>query len=113
MKNINVLNQDKKTAPGALAVIGLLFLLPPLLFWLTVILKIGGGSDWVLRFWGYLPGFSLGVIIILLPIPSLILGVLAFRRIRKQGAKGTALSLITIALSVLFVVLCALAAFRP
>ena len=113
MKNTNALNQDKKAAPGALAVLGLLFLLPPLLFWLTVALKVGGGSDWIFRFWGYLPGFSLGVIIILLPIPSLILGVFAFRRIRKQGAKGIALSLMTIALSVLFVVLCTLAVFRP
>lgn len=112
MKNASSLNQDKKAVLSTLAVIGLLFLLPPLLFWLTVTLKISGGSDWIFRFWGYLPGFSLGVIILLLPIPSLILGVFAFRRIRKQGAKGTALSLITIALSVLFVALCALAAFR-
>ena len=103
----------KKSARHALIVIGLLFILPPFFFWLTVAMKFGGGTDVLFRFWSYLPSYMLDTIIMLLPIPSLLLGVLAFWQIKKRRGRGMPLAASLVILSILFMVLCTLAAFRP
>ena len=103
----------RKSARNALIIIGLLFILPPLFFWLTVAMKFGGGIDVLFRFWSYLPSYMLDTIIVLLPIPSLLLGAFAIWQIKKRQGKGLLLAASLVTLSILFIVLCTLAAFRP
>lgn len=103
----------KKTAKNALVIIGLLFALPPLLFWITVGLKFGGGDNLLSSFWSLLPSNLLKPMILLLPIPSLLIGLLAFWWIKRRKSGGLPLAATLIAISLSFLIFCAFAALRP
>jgi hypothetical protein len=90
-----------------------IFLIVPLAFWLVVWTNYRGGSGWLLRIWNYIPFEVFKILIVLLPLPALVLGMIALWRNRQEGGIKLIGSLGTVLLSIFFTILCSLAVLDP
>ncbi len=96
-----------------MAVLASLFILPPFFYWLTVTSRFTNSSDFLFRIWNYLPAKTFDAIILFLPIPSFFLSVYTLWKIQKHKARGILLCLITLCLSIAFLIFCILTVIKP
>ena len=66
-----------------------------------------------MRGWSYLPFEVFQVLVVLLPMPALVFGVIALWRNRRESGAKLIGSILTVLLSILFLMLCSLAVIKP
>jgi hypothetical protein len=91
-----------------------LFLLPPLVFWLSVQIGFNGESLGWLRLWRFLPDEFYPYLMLLLPLPTIVLGGLSLAKTTKSTSAGGVISgVLFVVLGILFEVYCVAKVFFP
>jgi hypothetical protein len=103
----------REASKNTLAILGFLFILFPLVFWISVGLKFGLGVDLIFNVWNLFYEDYLEFFLLLLPIPAFFLGLAAWWRGKIRHTDRITISMVTVLSSIASIIFWLLAAQRP
>ncbi|HEX7344451.1 MAG TPA: hypothetical protein VF398_09310 [bacterium] len=105
--------KSRKASKNTLAILGFLFVLFPLVFWVSVLLKFGLGVDLIFNIWNLFYEDYMEFFLLLLPIPAFFFGLAAWRRGKRRHTGRTAINAVTVLGSIASIIFWILAEQRP
>ena len=98
---------------NTLAILAFLFILFPMVFWISVGLKFGLGVDLIFNIWNLFYEDYMEFFLLLLPISAFFFGLAAWWRGKRRHTGRTTVSAVTVLGSIASIIFWILAAQRP